>query len=112
MINDLMGSGLIKNAMLGVLALVALGMMMMMVRKAGRTVVLPKPEEVVGLPPALENQNDIVGEADEGQTAMEGIELDDAELKSKKMLESVSEMVKKNPADSAKIMNRWVVPAT
>lgn len=110
-LGGLLDGGLVKNVMLGALAVVALGMMMMMVRKAGKPAELPKPDDVVGLPPALQAANDIVGEADEGQTAMEGIELDDNELRSKKMLESVTELVKKAPGDSAKILNRWVVAA-
>lgn len=110
-IGGMLDGGLVKNVMLGALAVVALGMMMMMVRKAGKPTELPKPDDVVGLPPALQAANDIVGEADEGQTAMEGIELDDNELRSKKMLESVTELVKKAPGDSAKILNRWVVSA-
>lgn len=109
MVNALLGSGLIKNVMLGALAVVALGMMMLIVRKAAKPVVLPKPEEIVGLPPALQGTSDVVGEADETQTAMEGIELDDQELRNKKMLESVTEMVKKAPGDAAKLLNRWIV---
>jgi flagellar biosynthesis/type III secretory pathway M-ring protein FliF/YscJ len=58
--------------------------------------------------PTIHAENDLVGEADESQTAMEGIELDENEIKTKKMLEQVQEMVKKNPNDAATLLNRWI----
>ncbi len=104
----LLGDGVVKQIALGALAVVALGMMLMLVRKSGAPITLPTAQELVGVPPALEAQSDLVGEADETQTAMLGIELGDEQLKSKKMLEQVAEMVKKNPADAAGLMNRWI----
>ncbi len=98
----------IRSAILGAVILGAMGMMLMLVKKASKPLDLPTPQEIVGLPPALEAQNDLVGEADEGAAAMVGIELQEDELKYKKMLEQVQEMVKKSPSDSAAILNRWV----
>lgn len=107
-LGTLAGTGLVQQALLGLLAVVALGLMFSLVRKASKPVELPTPQEVVGVPPALEAGSDLVGEADETQTAMVGIELPEDALKSKKMLEQVSEMVKKNPAEAANLMNRWL----
>ncbi|MFN0011071.1 MAG: flagellar M-ring protein FliF C-terminal domain-containing protein [Phycisphaerales bacterium] len=104
----MLGDGMVKQIALGALAVVALGMMLMLVKKSGAPISLPTPQELVGVPPTLEAQSDLVGEADETQTAMLGIELGDDQLKSKKMLEQVAEMVKKNPADAAGLMNRWI----
>lgn len=101
------GGGLMERALVGALALFAVGMMLMMVRKAGKKIELPSPEELVGIPPALANDNDIVGEADETDTPMTGIEVDDQQAQANKMLEQVGELVQKNPETAAKLIGRW-----
>lgn len=102
------GGGIIDKVVIGALALVAVGMMFLMVRKAGRKVELPSPEELVGLPPALSTRSDLVGEADESETPIEGIEVGEAEIKSSKMREQVGELVKKSPETAGAMLNRWV----
>ena len=102
------GGSLIKQAVLVVLAVVALGMMFMLVRKSAKPLELPSAQDLAGVPPTLEGGVDIVGEADEGDTAMEGIELDGDRIRVKKMLEQVNELVKSNPSDAATLMNRWI----
>jgi hypothetical protein len=101
-------SGLVKTVALGVLALVALGLMFTMVRKAGKATPLPTAEELVGIPPALEPASDIVGEADETDAPMMGIEVDENELKTNKMLEEIGELVQGNPQTAATVFNRWL----
>lgn len=101
-------SGWIKTVALGALALVSLAMMLLMVRKASKPAPMPSAEELVGLPPALATNNDLIGEADEGDTAMLGIEVDDQTLKTQRMIEEVSEMVKTRPTDAAALLQRWV----
>jgi len=103
-----LGSGLIDKAVLGVLGIAALGMMMMMVKKAGKRTEMPTAEELVGLPPTLETEGDVVGEAEEGDVAMTGIEVDDAQMQSRKVLEQVSKLVQENTEASAKLLNRWI----
>jgi flagellar M-ring protein FliF len=107
-VQSMVGQGLVGTIALGALALVAVGLMFSLVRNASKPVELPTPQELVGLPPALETGSDLVGEADESQTAMEGIELPEDTLKTKKMLEQVGEMVKKNPQEAAGLLNRWI----
>lgn len=101
-------SGAIKTAALGGLALVALAMMLLMVRKATRTDPLPSAEELVGMPPALQRGSDVVGEADEADAALAGIELTDDHIKSRKLREQVEELVRTNPDDTAMLLNRWI----
>jgi flagellar biosynthesis/type III secretory pathway M-ring protein FliF/YscJ len=107
-LSSLAMSGWVKTVALGALALVSLAMMMLMVRKASKPAPMPSAEELVGLPPALATNNDLIGEADEGDTAMLGIEVDDETLKTQKMIEEVSEMVKTRPTDAAALLQRWV----
>lgn len=105
-----LGSGLIEKGVLVALAGVALVMMMMMVRSATKRVTLPSVEELVGIPPALEQHSDIVGEADETEAAMVGIEVDNTHVANAKMLEQVGTLVTKEPDLAARLLNRWIQP--
>lgn len=105
---SVVGGDMIKNIVLGGFAVAAVGMMLMMVKKASRPLELPTAESIVGVPPALESETDVVGEADESQMAMEGVELPEDQVKTKKMLEQVQDMVKKHPADAAALLNLWL----
>ncbi len=109
MISSLLNQGLIKQVALGALAVVALGMTFLLVKKTAKTQPLPSAEELVGIPPALQADSDLVGEADESDTAMTGIEVDTDALKTGKMLEEVQELVKKNPQQAASVFTRWLV---
>jgi flagellar biosynthesis/type III secretory pathway M-ring protein FliF/YscJ len=100
--------GLLENVLLGGMALLAMGMMVVMVNKTARKAELPTAEEIVGLPPALQTKSDLIGEADESDAPMMGIEVDDAEVRTGKMLEQVNEFVKGSPDSAAKLLNRWI----
>ena len=86
----------------------SLAMMFLMVRKASVREELPSPAEIVGLPPALEtDDSDLVGEAEESSLALEGVELDDSELRRGQVLEQINETIKTSPDDAANLMRRW-----
>lgn len=108
MLSGLLGKGMIKQVVLSVLALLALGMMFVLVRRNSKPQELPTAEELVGIPPALHSDNELVGEADESDTAMTGIEVDSDALKTGKMLEEVQELVHKNPQAAATVFSRWL----
>jgi flagellar biosynthesis/type III secretory pathway M-ring protein FliF/YscJ len=99
---------LIDKAVLGLLGLGALGFMFAIVKKAGKKQDLPTAEELVGLPPAIETASDLIGEADESDTPMAGIELEEGEVRTSMLLEQVSEMVKKDPEATAKLLKQWI----
>lgn len=99
---------LVETGLLALLGVVALTMMLMMVKKAGKKTEMPTAEELVGLPPALETATDLIGEADEGETAMAGIEVDEGQMQNQKILEQVGEMVTKDPGSAARLLNRWI----
>lgn len=103
-----LGSGIVEKVALGGLSLVAMALMLVMVRKAGKRTDTPSAEELVGLPPALDAEADVMGEADEGETAMEGIEVDERQMQSEKVLEQVGDMVQKDPTVAAKLLQRWI----
>lgn len=100
--------GLIDKAVLGVLAVFALGLMLTLVRKASREVEIPSAEELVGVPPTLETPSDLIGEADESDLAMAGIEVGEEQVKSRRMLEEVARMVDTNPEAAARLVKQWI----
>ena len=101
-------NGWAKPLGLGVLALVSLGLMLGMVRKATRTPPMASIEELAGVPPTLPAEDELVGEADETDPSMAGIELNEDELRSRKIAEQIGELVKGNPAEAASLIRRWV----
>lgn len=103
-----LGTGLIDKAVVSVLAIAALTMMVMMVKKAGKKIEMPTAEELVGLPPDMEVKSDVIGEAAEGDTPLEGIEVDEGAVQKQKMLESVGEFVQGSPEGAAKLVKRWM----
>jgi flagellar biosynthesis/type III secretory pathway M-ring protein FliF/YscJ len=110
LVGTVVGGGIVKYVSLGGLAAVALVMMLLTVRKAGKTEALPSAQEIVGIPPALATVSDLVGEAGESDSAIEGIEVDDSQIKATKMLEQVADLIKSNPRDAGILFNRWVSP--
>lgn len=110
LLGGVIGSGLIEKGVLVALAAVAMVMMLMMVKSATKRVELPSVEELVGIPPALEQPSDIVGEADETEAAMVGIEVDGTHVANRKMLEQVGTLIGKEPDLAARLLNRWIQP--
>jgi flagellar M-ring protein FliF len=103
-----LGGGLIDKVVLGVLSLAAMGMMISMVRKAGKKTETPTAEELVGLPPTLDTAGEVIGEAEETEMAMAGIEVGEDEMQAQKVLEQVGQMVEKDPESASKLLGRWV----
>ena len=56
----------------------------------------------------IDATEDVFGEAGEGEAVLTGIELDDATLQSRKMVDEVSKMIKDNPENSAALVKRWM----
>lgn len=98
----------VKTLGLGGMALVALGMVVFTALKAGKREKLPTAEELVGVPPALQGEADVIGEAVEADSVLQGIELTDDEMKGRKMMEQVEDMVKEKPEDAARLLGRWI----
>ncbi len=103
-----MGSGWIKTVALGALAVVSLGLMVFMMKKASKPPQLPTADELAGVPPALAPDSDMVGEADEADAALAGIEMSDDDLQLRKKVEQVSALVKEKPTEAASLLNRWI----
>lgn len=102
-------SQIIDKVVVGGLAIGAMGFMLMMLKKAGKKQVLPTAEELVGVPPALTRENDLIGEAEESQTALAGIELNDDDVRQSHIRTQVTAMVKTEPENAANLLKQWVV---
>ena len=102
---------LIETALIGVLAIVSLGMMAMMVKRSSKKVELPSAKELVGVPPHLDTIEDLVGEAGEGEHVMTGIELEDNLVEVQQLREQVAELIKQNPESAASLVERWAEPS-
>lgn len=107
-LTTLASEGLVRTAVLGALAAAALGLVVATAMRATRRETLPTAAELVGLPPALEGSADLVGEATEADSVLQGLELSDEEMKHRKMMEQVAELVQEKPDDAARLLGRWV----
>jgi flagellar biosynthesis/type III secretory pathway M-ring protein FliF/YscJ len=102
------GSKWAKPVGLGLLAMLSLGVMFGMVRKATQRPQIPSVEEMAGIPPKLPMEEEVVGEAEESEAAMAGLELDEQEIRIRKVAEQISDLVKSNPIEAGALFNKWV----
>jgi len=103
-----LSGSIVDKVVLGTLSLAAMGMMIAMLRRAGKKTELPAAEELVGLPTSLDAGVDAVGEAEESESAMAGIEVGEEQIEAKKILEQVEALVDKDPQSASKLLGRWV----
>ncbi|MFK7758785.1 MAG: flagellar M-ring protein FliF C-terminal domain-containing protein [Phycisphaerales bacterium] len=104
----LLGNGnLVETVLVGVLAAVSVVLMFTMVKRSSKDIELPTAEELVGLPPQLEGTSDLIGEADEGDSALAGIEVDDAIIQIQQLRDQVSELIAADPEGVAGMVERW-----
>ncbi|MEQ8844127.1 MAG: hypothetical protein RIB58_04660 [Phycisphaerales bacterium] len=100
--------GLVRTVGLGLLALVSLGLMVLTAVKANKRDELPSAEDLVGLPPALRDDMDLVGEAMEADGVMSAVELSDDEMRVRRMQEQVGQLIESDPNGAAKLVGRWI----
>lgn len=105
---NMLGSDGIKTIVLGALALLSIGVMFMLGRRGAAGPGMPSAEEIAGLPPKLPGEEDLIGEAEESELGMSGVELDEEEIRARKIAEQISEMVKGNPQEAANLIRKWV----
>ena len=104
-----LSGNVLEMAIIGVLGLVSVGLMLMMVRRAGKPVKMPSAEELVGLPPELAAGEDLVGDVGEGEDAMSGLELGEEDVEFQKILNEVIEQANHSPESVAMVLNRWIM---
>jgi flagellar biosynthesis/type III secretory pathway M-ring protein FliF/YscJ len=101
-----------KEIALGALALVSLFMVSNMVRKGSATPAPALAMATAGMAPRntvpLQGREEAVGEAMEGDTLLDGMELDEESAKAQQMLNQVSALVEENPDAAANLVKRWM----
>lgn len=108
-VGRLVNEGLISTTAVVLLGATSLGLMFMMVRKATRQDELPSAEELVGIPPALaEAGDDLVGEAEETDASMEGLEIGEDEVRRQQMLEQINQLAGGSPEEAASLIRKWI----
>lgn len=90
------------------LALASLGLMFKVYRNATRPETLPSIEELAGVPPSLPSDEELIGEADESEASMQGVELDEDDLKARRIAEQISDLVRADPAEASRLLGKWV----
>jgi flagellar biosynthesis/type III secretory pathway M-ring protein FliF/YscJ len=96
-----------KEIAIGALAVISLFMVSTMVRKGGPAPIVAAAAETK-VPPHLSSGRELAGEAGEGDSMLDGMELDEDAVRAQQMLEQVSTMVEENPDAAANIMKRWL----
>ena len=90
-----------------VLALMAVGAMLLMLRRVGiGTTVLQDGAEVVEHS-LLAEDVDVLGEVDDTDIVLDGIEIDNEEVRRRVMLEQIRDAVQAHPEESASVLRRW-----
>jgi flagellar M-ring protein FliF len=107
-ISMMLGGGWAGVAGMSLLGLVSLGLMLGMVRKATRPESLPSIEELAGVPPSLPSDEELIGEAEESEATMQGVELDEDDLKARRIAEQISDLVRADPAEASRLLGKWV----
>ncbi len=105
---SILESGWIRPVGLGLLAFTSIGIMFGMVKRASQRPPIPSIEELAGVPPELAMDEDMIGEAAESEAEMGGLEVNEDEIRNRKLTEQISEMIKANPEEAARLVGRWV----
>ncbi len=61
----------------------------------------------MGVPKELGVNDDLIGEAGEGENVMTGIEIDDQLVEVQQLRDQVNELIGKDPESAATLLERW-----
>lgn len=97
-----------RTGILAGLAVMSLGMFFYMVRRATRQDDMPSIEELAGVPPMLPTEDDLMGEVEEMDSTLAGVELDESELRARQIADQISDMIRANPEEAGGLLTKWV----
>ncbi len=107
-VQALLSTPWVGTASVAALALGAVTLMLMLVRKATQDEPLPTVEELAGVPDVLPADEELIGEAQDVESTMVGLEVSEDELKSRKIAEQISDLIKANPGEAGSLLGKWV----
>ncbi len=108
MMTRIANSGMAQPIALTLLALTAVAIMLSMARKANQRPSMPTAAELAGVPPTLPTDEDLLGEVVESEPAMAGVEVNEADIRSRKIANQISELIRANPPEASNLFNKWV----
>ncbi|MEO0475718.1 MAG: flagellar M-ring protein FliF C-terminal domain-containing protein, partial [Planctomycetota bacterium] len=108
-LGSVVSSDIAHTGILAGLAVMAVGLMLFMVRKATRKEELPTIEELAGVPPTLPTDDELMGEVEEMDSTLAGVELDEDELRARQIADQISDLVRANPEEAGGLLTKWVV---
>ncbi len=101
--------GHVKEIALGALALVSLFMVSSMVKKTGPALPAPLAAAAAALPRNILGASEVVaGEAGDGGTLLNAVEMDEESVRNQQMMEQVATLVDENPDTAATLVKRWM----
>ncbi|MFK7789909.1 MAG: hypothetical protein AB8C95_10520 [Phycisphaeraceae bacterium] len=107
-LGTVVSSDMAQNGILAGLAVMSFGLMFYMVRRATRKEDMPSIEELAGVPPTLPTDDDLMGEVEEMDSTLAGVELDEDELRARQIADQISDLVRANPEEAGGLLTRWV----
>ncbi|BAM04333.1 flagellar M-ring protein FliF [Phycisphaera mikurensis] len=90
------------------LSLAAVGLMLFLVKRASREEELPSVQELAGIPEDLELDASLIADAGGADSALEGHEISDEEVRSRRIAEQIGDLIMTNPDDAGSLLGRWV----
>jgi flagellar biosynthesis/type III secretory pathway M-ring protein FliF/YscJ len=99
--------GLFSTGGMALLIVAALGMMFLMVRRVGQNVSASPDSTAVVEPTLLVDDVDVLGEVDDTDVVLDGVEINNDEVRRKVMLDQIREAVQAHPEESASVLRRW-----
>ncbi|HEY8669171.1 MAG TPA: hypothetical protein VIL86_21155, partial [Tepidisphaeraceae bacterium] len=96
----------VKEIAVVALAIMSLFMVSMMVRKSSPSPALVSSQPIESA--HLMAREELAGEAGEGSSMLDGIELDEDAVRAQQMLSQVTNMVDENPDAAATLVKRWL----
>lgn len=90
------------------MALAAVGLMLFLVKRATREEDLPTVEELAGIPGELSLDESFIADAAGAETALDGHEISEEELRSRRIAEQIGDLILSNPEDAGNLLGRWV----
>ncbi|MEE2906306.1 MAG: hypothetical protein VX527_00590 [Planctomycetota bacterium] len=89
------------------LATIAVGMMMLMLRRVGAGAMAGQDAQDVSDHPLLAEDVDVLGDVDDTDVVLDGIEIDNEEVRRRVMLDQIRDAVQAHPEESASVLRRW-----
>jgi len=107
-VTKLFDGGWGSTAGLALLGLASLALMLKVYRNATRPESLPSIEELAGVPPSLPLDEDLIGEAEESEATMQGVELNEDDLRARRIAEQIGDLVRADPTEAGRLLGKWV----